>query len=223
MQNHNVPLDFFSWHLYNNDITNFGVAAAYYREQLDRRGYTATESHITEWNTETNESTGRDAAVALRVGAQGATLMTAAWIGLQEQEVDVSMFFRGTDPAMDNPTFYGIFFANGQPKKMALAFSLWSQLAAHPSRMNITTTGGNASSPLWVLAGENAVGEIALLIANPHDIPTSWQAIFPLSEGIAQVTVQQVSDDQETVQTFTLSEPVTEIGAYTVQLVTIEP
>jgi len=91
LQSHQVSLDFLSWHIYANDPDAFTTAARFYREQLDMHGYNEAESHITEWNTSVKQSRDPDAA-DLRYTAQGASIMSAAWIGLQQQHVDVSAF-----------------------------------------------------------------------------------------------------------------------------------
>ena len=57
----NVPIDFFSWHVYDNchestkeDFLPIFEHAAYIRRVLDSYGYTNTEHHLNEWNLWTN-------------------------------------------------------------------------------------------------------------------------------------------------------------------------
>ncbi len=218
MQARDIPLDFLSWHVYSSDPTVYRDAARFYREQLDAHGYTGAESHITEWNTESDTEGGVATDVSLRAGGKGASLMSAAWITLQEERVAVSAFYKGPDPSIDVPGFYGMFYADGRPKRMALAFSLWARAAAHFQRLGVTVTGGDA---LWVLAGQDESGEIALLVVNPTEMPISWQAQFADHDLSRGATLYQVSDASEEVQTFALETPATEIGAYTVQLLVV--
>ncbi len=119
-RDHNVPLDFLSWHIYTDDPTMYYDAGIYYRQLLDEYGYTEAESHITEWNT--NES-------PLRYNAAGAAIMTSGWINLQKAPVDISIIHRGQDPSMDHIVFYGIMYADGTYKKIGYAFKGWSRLA----------------------------------------------------------------------------------------------
>ncbi len=214
LQDHGVPLDFLSWHLYSGNPDDYRQAARFYREQLDAHGYTEAESHITEWNTAAENGELRVSDVSLRAGGKGASLLSAAWIVLQEEGVDVSTIFRGTDTSIDVPSFYGIFYADGRPKHPALAFSLWARMAAHPRRLNVS----HGDDGLWVLAGQDDGGEIALLIVNPTETPTSWRAEFTHRDLVQGATLYQVSDAAETVQAFSLETPAAEIGAYTVQL-----
>jgi len=69
--------------------------------------------------------------------------MTAAWIGLQEQGVDVSLFYRGTDPSLDLPTFYGLFFADGRPKRIAMAVTSSPGARVHRGPSNASGCGGS--------------------------------------------------------------------------------
>ena len=215
MQQNNVPLDFLSWHIYSNNPQDFANAAIFYRAELNARGYTATESHITEWNTQFRDPTLDD--VQLRTGAKASSLMTAAWINLQNQNVAVSTFYRGTDPSMDATWFYGIFYANGTPKPVGLAFQLWKQMANHPKRSNVTLSGGNLS----VLAGRNASGEFSFLISNPTAAPTSWQLALPPNASATLVKMQEIRAPATAISQTYLSGLSSTIDAYALQLVTV--
>ena len=103
-------------------------------------------------------------AHALRTGGKGAAILTAAWMALQQHEIEVATLYRGTDPSLDLPTFYGIFYADGSPKRIALAFSLWAKLAQHPLRLDVAAS---AETPLRVICGKNEAGGKALLMVNP--------------------------------------------------------
>ncbi len=48
--NENVPLDFFTWHLYTGDFSEYQAHAKFVRETLDGYGLTQVESHFNEWN-----------------------------------------------------------------------------------------------------------------------------------------------------------------------------
>lgn len=225
LQKEKVQIDFFSWHVYSNDPQDYATAAVFYREALDKHGYTKTESHISEWNTDTFDRSQPGGkvevpdAVVLRASAKASAFTTAAWIVLQQKKVDVSTFYRGPDPDINAPQFYGIFYADGKPKPTALAFRLWAKMAAHPTRLALTMNGGDPKS-VWTLAGQNASGEIAILIANISDKPSSWQIVPP--SGKYTMTLEQVNDAvKDSIQTSVIKEPTANIGAYTVQLVTL--
>ncbi|MBF0567019.1 MAG: hypothetical protein HQK89_17475 [Nitrospirae bacterium] len=217
-----ATLDFLSWHMYTNTPNKYTPAASYYRTILNKYGYTSTESHISEWNTDVN---GDDTPenVDLRVNAKGAAINTAAWIALQLTDVSVSTFFRGTDSSMILTSFYGLFKADGTPKKVALAFSLWSKMVN--SREVLSTTGGD--SDFTVLAGKSTDGKIMLLIANTASTAVTYSLNFDKSTGLStsnySMEVSEVSDASDAVQTRSGNAGLITMGGYSVNLVTLTP
>ena len=68
-----APIDFFSWHVYDNchattkqDFTVIREHASYIRRVLDRYGYTKTEHHLNEWNLWTDSRRRKDSEAAAR-------------------------------------------------------------------------------------------------------------------------------------------------------------
>lgn len=184
------PLDFLSFHVYSSNPDAYSACAQFYRTELDSRGLTAVELHISEWNTP--DSTDGSAASQLRYNAQGAASMTAAWIKLQGAGVAQSTFYRGTDPAPNVPEFYGMFNGDGRAKKIADAFSLWRDVTAYPRVLQ--STGG--ASGTTMLAAENDAGARALLVANPGSTAASITISFSDGKtlGAYQVSSSTVSD-----------------------------
>lgn len=214
VKQNNAPLDFLSWHLYSNNPTDWTTAASFYRKELEGLGFQSTRMHITEWNTDIRQMGDESTeAVALRSGSKGAAILTAAWIAMQKSGIDVSTFYRGPDPDINVKTFYGMFFADGRPKKIALAFSLWAKIADHSVRRAIST---KPESDLWFLAGQNESGEIALLVTNP----TSRAVRYTISGvGNRQFTLLQVNDSFEQVQSMKIEGQTIEIGGESIQLI----
>lgn len=211
-----APLDFFSWHMYSNDPEQYQSAARFYRSELDQHGLTATESHITEWNTADRDQASGVSPEAARLGGQGAALLSAAWITLQDEGVDVSTFYRGPDPTLDNPTFYGLYYADGRPKRAALVFGFWSQLVAHPQRVPVSL---DSDVGVWAIAGRDTGGETVVLIVNP----TATAHVWRLAGISGRARVFAVSDDSEDVVDTEPDGERVSIGAYTTQLVVVGP
>lgn len=207
-----APLDFLSWHMYTNDPSDYDNAAEFYREELDKRGFQKTRMHVSEWNTEVRDGRDRN-ALALRTGGRGAAIMTAAWISMQEHDVALAHVYRGPDPSPNAPFFHGIFYADGRPKKTALAFSLWSRVATHETRLSVS----GAPDGLRVLAAKDESGEIVLLLANPTDTPFAWRLAGPQPR---HAHLAEVSDDEDHISERELPRAEATLQAYTVQLVT---
>lgn len=218
LRKRNTPLDFFSWHIYSNDPAAYTDAARYYRKELDQRGFKATESHVTEYNTDERRLPQGLSAAAVRLGAAGAAIITADWIVMQRENVAAACFYRGSDMAMDQPTFYGMFRANGAPKRAALAFSFWARMAACRERLAVSTSGAGGT-PLWTLAGGNVDGSVALLIANPSAQRVSWRITPPAGRAIAGIRIEEINDAKEGVIVLNAPEPRGFTPGYTVQLV----
>ena len=88
----NAPLDFFSWHVYDNchpstknDFTEIKNHAEYIRKVLDKYGFTECEHHLNEWNIKTDRYH-RDAPIAAS--------RTLAFMQLMQQSsTDVMCFY----------------------------------------------------------------------------------------------------------------------------------
>ncbi|MEW5938056.1 MAG: hypothetical protein AB1750_00225 [Chloroflexota bacterium] len=215
---HQTPFDFFSWHMYSNDPQDYVRAAQFYRGELDARGFQSVTMHVTEWNT---EARGRDQTITpeqARLGGRGAAILTASWIAMQQYGVTESLLYRGPDPALDASTFYGIFYADGRPKRAALAFGLWSEFAQYSRAINITLSAPNG---LWILAGQDSNGEIAVLFANPTDGAVTLTLLGADGRPIEAAARQIVSDGSETVQESNGGAEV-QVPAYAVTLVIVQ-
>ncbi len=207
IREHEAPLDFLSWHLYSNDPAEMAAGAAYIRQQLDASGFAAAESHQTEYNTDAQNA---DPA-AVRLGGQGAAILTGHWIAMQHAGVSQALLFRGNDTSLLLPTFYGLFYADGRPKRNAHAFSLWSRMATHDRMINVSITGGKtgAATGLYLLAGRNPTGKKALLAANP----TAGELTVVVTGLRAPLRQYLVSDNSEALQVSTLTSTTASVPA----------
>jgi len=183
-----APLDFLSWHMYANDVPSYEKAARFYRELLDGEGLRDTVMHVTEYHTSHRNLSMPD-QIAVRSKARGAALLTAGWMVLQRFDVREAQVYRGPDPSINAPQFYGLFYADGRPKKTGWAFHLWSEICGYPQRLE----AGSSAADLAVLAGRNEAGQTALLVANLTDQPQTWRA-----EALTgALRLREVSDDAE--------------------------
>lgn len=220
VRQNNAPLDFFSWHLYSSIPQQYAEVAKFYRSELDARGLTQITTHITEWNTQMKRGEENSPeSIAMRTGGRGAVTLSAAWIELQKNGLEVSTFYRGTDTDIKAPTFYGMYYADGRPKHIALAFSLWSKITGYSQRLGLNIL---PDAPLWTIAGQDGSGKAALLIANPGDKSMTAGIGFADGRAVDRVTLYQVNDSSNQVQTNSFNSPAFEIPAYTVQLLVFE-
>lgn len=216
-----VELDFLSWHMYSNDPEEYSEAAAYYRDLLDSNGYTAIESHISEWNTESKDLSESEAE-ELRVQARGAAILTAAWISLQNADVTQAHFYRGYDPTDDLGTFYGMIYGDNLRKRASYAFGFWQELVNHEQKLSLT----HSVTDLHTLAGQNSAGEIVLLLANLGESDVDLQIAFASRQTIAdfsRVTQATIDDSADSPLEQNLDDLEISIASGTVQLVHLTP
>ena len=219
-----APLDFFSWHLYSNSPDQFATAASFYRSELDSRGYTATELHTTEWNTQIDltvnppSSSVQATNLEYRTKAKGAAIMTATWMTLHQSGIKQSYFYRGNNNDANDYQNYGLFAVDGMPRKTALAFGLWSEFTTYQNR--IDPTASTSISGLKAMAAQRSDGQIAILVANTGTSSRSWTTAFTDTRSLSNynLTLRTVDDNSATTTTSVPAGTVFTIAANTVQL-----
>lgn len=209
-----APLDFLSWHTYATNPADYTTGAQFFHGLAVTAGYPAAESILSEWNTDIEHDPTGDPA--LRTGARGASILTAAWINLQASDVVATLLYRGPDPSPAETTFFGLWYSDGKPKPGALALTLWSQVAKYATKTDAVSSSVN----LGVLAARNAAGERVVLIVNNTGTASSWQIAGTTGQATT-FKMQQIADSAASITTSTLSSPAAAIPAYGVQLVTL--
>jgi hypothetical protein len=194
-----VCLDFISFHLYSDDPGEYYDMVQFYRQEAKKYGMEKAELHVSEWNTEKG-------GLEVRVGRKAAPYVTACWMALQEAGADASFLFRGTDTNIDNPGFYGIFFADGKKKPAAQAFHLWSRMARFPVRLEVRTGEklldappadlSGPLKPLWILAGRDRDNNIGILLANIGSQQITCDLALPWPVGLIEITALDSPDGE---------------------------
>ncbi len=135
---------------------------------------------------------------------------------MQLASIDQETFYRGPEPG-GNGEFYGMYWSTGAPKKVGLAAELWYAMTGYGNRLSVA---GSASG-MYALAGTNAAGATAVLVANTSNASRTWSYAF--SDGRAVGTsfaVNTVSDEANAIVTTAGRVATFTIPAYGVQLVT---
>lgn len=180
-QKHQLPLDFFSWHIYTDDPKDMLVRARGLRTLLDTHGFRATQLYLDEWNylpgkdwspfSKRNQGAPRDRFFEVAGGAEAAAFVAAFLIRLQDSPVDLAHFF-----SADNQGF-GLFTANGAPRKTFHAFRALGELSQLPHRLAIH---GALTNQVEALAGadpQRGIASTILVNRSPKPLPLSvtWQ------------------------------------------------
>ena len=93
MKKRDAPLDFFSWHRYNNDPEKFFSKERFARELLDKYGFETTESILNEWNYIRDWKENFVYSLETIHGAKGAAFTAAVICGSQDEPVDMLMYY----------------------------------------------------------------------------------------------------------------------------------
>lgn len=114
-----APLDFFSWHLYSDDLSLYEAAGRHVRALLDRRGFAKAESILDEWNY---AGEGMFDHMSTEVGA---ALNAGALCAMQHNRVDLAHYY-DAQPAM---SYCGLFHRGADaPTKAFYALKAWNEL-----------------------------------------------------------------------------------------------
>jgi len=128
-----LPLDFFSWHIYASKVEKVRHAAAHARRKLDEYGFADTEMTLTEWNFIMNRpfwgvindlenpasaAKARHEIMPETEGLVGASFTAAVLIEMADLPIDIATFYDG------QPTnfFCTIFDRWGYPTKQYYPF-----------------------------------------------------------------------------------------------------
>ena len=162
LQERNAPLDFFSWHNYDN-VENGQIYAQYVRDRLDEAGFTHTETTCNEWNYQ----------YRLRGTAKHAALVAAQMVAFENSPLDSAMFY---DARLGVSEFGALFNPmTRQPTKEYHGFLAYNRLYELQEKLTLP-----ADLPQGVHAAA-AIGEncLALMLVNHADTPAELAVECP--------------------------------------------
>ena len=127
MAKNNVPIDFFSWHIYGTDPRKIAEKAGRIRKLVDSHGYGKAETILNEWNYIRGWTEDYPYSLATVHGVKGAAFTAATMAACQNAPVDILMYY---DARPETP-YNGLFdFYSFQPLPSYYSFYAWSRLAS---------------------------------------------------------------------------------------------
>lgn len=93
MNERNVPLDFFSWHIYCTEPSQMTEMASRIRKLLNTYGYCNAESILNEWNYVKDWGDGFIYSVKQITGIKGAAFSLACMNAAQTSDIDMLMYY----------------------------------------------------------------------------------------------------------------------------------
>ena len=177
---HNVPFDFYSWHLYNDESSDAYDAvqlAQNFRKLLDAHGYPKAENILSEWNLVADFT---DVVKDELQGPHNAAFIGSALSYLQDSPLDEAILYRG------DAAWMALFDLQGRPFKSARAFEAMGKMQETPKRLAVegTDTFGFAS-----VAGRSADGRTVQVFISNYAIPAGYK---PRHMAIPDVVMQEL-------------------------------
>lgn len=175
---HEAPLDFFSWHIYNDDPAEVLAHAEYVRKTLDEKGFTHTESSLNEWNYGAEGHSHMEKKTMV-----GATYVASVLSTLQDSGiVDTAMYYVASAQSTYNGLFRPEDHAYMKPFYVLCAWGeLWSlgqQHGVQHDAENLYATAASANGKAGILltnAGDRAItAEVKLTGLTPGQIVRTY-------------------------------------------------
>ena len=192
-RDHQVPLDFVSWHIYSTQPSAVYLKSEKVRELMNKYGFPNAESILDEWSyfpgnwnlmpvdAKSLVDPRYVDGVAQEVqGIAGAAFDASTLILLQDSTVNIANFYEGNTALL-----FGLFNEHGVPKKTYYTFEGFKSLLQTPERV---ATGGSDQSGLTAIAGLSQDKSQATVLISNYGTACSHYNIrlnnFPWKEGV---------------------------------------
>ena len=157
-RDHEVPLDFFSWHVYATEPKTIADRCDAVRALLDKYGFSTAESILNEWNYVkgwTDDWVYSLEVESGRFNQKGAAFILSTMIDCQTKPLDMLMFYdakvgSGMNNLFDKTTLW--------PMKGYYPFYAWSKLAALGTQVACAVAEPSAAAT----AGDNPATGVVL-------------------------------------------------------------
>lgn len=171
IKENNLPLDFYSWHMYANSPSDLSEGSIYIRYLLDEYGFYESENINTEWNINILTPQ-RD-----KDNANNAAFTTSTLISFQDANIDYAYRYRGTQDDNWLGRLIGfdlsLFTVNGTYKTPALSYLAYNY-CTYDTPIRIKTPSMNSGIDIPYLAGiSNDKSNISFIISNFQKVDTS--------------------------------------------------
>ena len=163
---HKTPLDFYSWHLYNDESSDPYDAvrlAQNFRKLLDTHGYPKAESILSEWNLIADFT---DVVKDELQGPHNAAFIGSVLSYLQDSPLDAAIFYRG------DAAWMGLFDLQGRPFRNARAFEAMGKMQETPKRIAVD---GADTLGFAAVAGKSADGKTVQIFISNYAIPAGYK------------------------------------------------
>ena len=184
IKEHNLPLDFYSWHTYADmsfdpyDAVRIGREI---RRVLDSKGFNNVQSILSEWNLSADFTQDEEPQLA---SMENAAFIASVMMNLQDSQVDFAQLYRG------DSLWMGLFNRDGSYRKPAYAFKANGMMLDTPERLQ--ASGGDLYG-FNVLAGRSRDSRRVQILIDNYQIPA--QHTPPIARMMEKMKEQGISMD----------------------------
>lgn len=156
MKKRNVPLDFFSWHIYCTEPKQLTDKAERMRKLLDDNGYKSSESILNEWNYVKGWEEEFTDSIKTIIGMKGAAFTMACMSAAQQSSIDMLMYY-DTRPS----PFCGLFdYYTYEPLKGYYPFKWYGMFYDMEDEIRCSTEVEN----IYTLCGVDSTNKVLTVI-----------------------------------------------------------
>lgn len=162
MREKQVPIDFFSWHVYADDPNWIFNRMQHWRALMDKYGYTQAESICNEWNYIKGWTDQYVYSIEVISSMKGAAFTAATMLGGQQRPLDMLMYY----DARLTTCFNGMFdLYTLRPRKGYYPFLMFNTLYTLGTSVKAEALGEG----LHIAAAKNEDGAKAVMLAHFTD------------------------------------------------------
>lgn len=150
-----VPMDFFSWHMYDDNPRKVAEGASFVKGKLDAAGYTEAENILNEYNYLENWTDKFVSSIEAIIGMRGAAFTAAAMLAGQGSDLDMLMYYDARPCA-----FNGMFdFYTYRKLKGYFPFLMFSKLY----KLGTSSLVKSDDDEIYVAAASDGVYQCAMV------------------------------------------------------------
>ncbi|MCQ2399184.1 MAG: hypothetical protein MJ072_01610 [Clostridia bacterium] len=196
MKKRNVPIDFFSWHIYADEPCKVTERAYKVQEILTKNGYGNVESILNEWNYVKGWTDEFVYSIDQILSIKGATFTADVMVRSQNAPIDMLMYYDA------RPTcFNGLWDRNTFRKlKGYYPFYIFADLYELKNQVECNCEGGRVNA----IASADGKGKCAVMLTNytDNDEETELKAVaVELGEKFSSITVKMTNKDDTMKET----------------------
>lgn len=161
-QKEDVPLDFFSWHIYSTSPQKMAEKAQRIRILVDKYGYSKAETILNEWNYIRGWTQEFPYSLQSMRNEKGAAFCAATMVACQNAPVDILMYY---DARPETP-FNGLWdFISFKPTAAYYSFYAWGRLASLGTQIKTECTDDD----VFAIAAKGNDGKVRVLVVRYNE------------------------------------------------------